>query len=118
MKNISEDSQNYCDMVLQILTAYLSDNDHVNHDLAGQVMQSLFDDPEIQGPGFMPGLFFASMIHMSLLLNILSVTNDITEREALSRYALSYASSRQYISTMPHIHPSVMNEIVDHLRDI
>lgn len=117
MDALDENSQNYCDMALQILTAYLSDDGSINFDLAGKVMQSLYDDPEVNGPGFLPGLFFAAVIHMSLMLDILSVTNEISQKEALSRYALSYAASRHYIAKMPQIHPSVVNEIVEHLKD-
>lgn len=117
MENLDPNKQNYADMTLQILTAYLSGDEVIDFDLASAVMQSLFDDPEIGGPGFLPGLFFASIIHMSLLLQIIANTYNISKKEALSKYALSYEGVRSMVALMPQMYPSVVNEIVQHLKE-
>jgi hypothetical protein len=117
MKDIDANQQNYADMTLQILSAYLSGNEEINYDLATSLMDSLYSDPEINGPGFLPGVFFASIIHMSLMLQILATTFEIPKSDALSRYALSYEGVRDLIASMPQVHPKVVNEIVEHLRE-
>jgi hypothetical protein len=117
MENLDVNKENYADMTLQILSAYLSGDEVVDFDLASKVMDSLYNDPEINGPGFLPGLFFSSIIHMSLMLQILASVVGISKKESLSRYALSYEGVREMVALMPQVHPSVVNEIVEHLKD-
>lgn len=117
MENLNLTEENYADMTLQILSAYLSENDSINFDLASSLMESLYNDPEINGPGFLPGVFFASIIHMSLMLQILATSFNISKQEALSTYALSYEGVRDLIARMPQVHPSIVNEIVEYLKE-
>lgn len=117
MNNFNINEQNYADMTLQILSAYLSGDDAINFDLATTLMDSLYNDPEINGPGFLPGVFFASIIHMSLMLQIIATIVEVPKSEALSRYALSYEGVREMIASLPQVHPSVVNEIIEHFRE-
>lgn len=118
MKNFDANKQNYADMTLQILSAYLSSgDDEINYDLAAEVMDSMYNDPDIKGPGFTTGLFFASVIHMSLMLQVLSATYGIPKSEALSKYAMTYEGVRNMVVMMPQVHPFVVNEIVEHLKE-
>jgi hypothetical protein len=117
MENLDLNKQNYADMTLQILSAYISGDEAINFDLASSLMDSLYNDPDINGPGFLPGVFFASIIHMSLMLQILATTFEISKQDALSKYALSYENVRELIARMPQVHPSIVNEIVQYFEE-
>lgn len=107
----------YADVVLQVLSAYLSSDDLNSYDLANEILDMHYSDPEISGPGFMPGVFFSSIVHMTLMLKILAMSNGISVQEALRKYAFSFEGIRDKVCQMPQVHPSIVNHVIENLRD-
>jgi len=115
--HIDKSGTTYTDIVLQVLSAYLSSEDMDSYDLANEVIETYHNDPKVSGPGMLPGLFFSSIIHMSLMLKILSGVNNISIQEALKKYALSYEGMRDMVCLMPQVHPSIVNEIIEKFQN-
>jgi hypothetical protein len=107
----NEDKVLYTDIVLQLLSAYNSGEEYRFDDVA-LVINSLIDDEDIQGPGLMSGLLFASIIHMTLLINIISEKANLDREDVLKTYALSYNHHRSELAKLPQLDPEIVNYLV------
>lgn len=113
---MENDKTLYSDVMLQLLSAYMvSESMEDRLDDVSTVLFQSIEDEEIGGPGLLSGLIFASIIHMSLLLDIVSMSNECSKEDALRNYALSYSLNRDQLSELPQLNPSFVNEIMKRL---
>lgn len=107
----SDNTRIYTDVVMELLSSYVLANEGDNSYLSEFLMKTIHQDEEIAGPGFMPGMIFSSIIHLTLLLTIVcSITNE-SMMDVLSKYGLHYNKVRPMLANMPQLNPEFVNKI-------
>jgi len=97
----------YTDIALQMLSAYVNGDKEATSDLINGYASSNDDDPT-----FMPGLIFASMMHLSILLSAIAEASDISIDEALRHYATVYNMQfREQMAKIPALHQDLAKEM-------
>lgn len=106
-KELSVDDELYTDIALQLFTAYASNDNEATHRLIEGYALSNDDDPT-----FMPGLIFASMMHMNVLLSSIAEATNISIQEALMYYAATYnLHIREEMAQIPALHQGYAKEM-------
>ncbi|MEY2912217.1 MAG: hypothetical protein RLZZ184_1526 [Cyanobacteriota bacterium] len=97
----------YTDIALQMLTAYLTGDKETTQGLIEGYASSNDDDPV-----FMPGVIFASILHMSILLSAIAESTNISTEEALMYYAGIYnLQFREQMAKIPALHQDLAKEM-------
>lgn len=97
----------YTDIALQLLTAYASNDNEATHNLIEGYAKSSDDDPT-----FMPGLIFASMMHMTVLLRSIAEATNVPVEEVLIQYAATYnLHIRKEMAQIPALHQNYAKEM-------
>jgi hypothetical protein len=97
----------YTDIALQMLSAYINGDKEVTSELISGYASSNDDDPT-----FMPGLIFASMMHMAILLSAIADSTNISTEEALTHYASVYnLQFREQMAKIPALHQDIAKEM-------
>lgn len=107
----SKDKTLYTDVVMELLTSYILANEGDNSFLFDFITKTIHEDDTVAGPGFMPGMLFSAIIHLSLLLTVISAITDEPVTEVLSKYGLHYHKIRPHIEEMPQLNPEIVNKI-------
>jgi hypothetical protein len=107
----NEDKVLYTDVVLQLLSAYNTPSEYRFENVA-MVVDSLMEEGDIQGPGLMSGLIFASVLHMTMLLQVISDQCSVSKEDALKMYALTYSTFRHELAQLPQLNPDIVNELM------
>jgi len=107
----------YTDIVLELFSAYVLDDDSTPDDLSSMVMEAVREDDLVNGPGLMEGLLFSCILHMAMIITFTALKTGMTRKEALEQYALVYQSTKDSISHMPQVHPEIVNSLVQRLED-
>jgi len=107
----------YTDIVLELFSAYVLDDDSTPDDLSSMVMEAVREDDLVNGPGLMEGLLFSCILHMAMIITFTALKTGMTRKEVLERYALIYQSTKDSISHMPQVHPEIVNSLVQKLED-
>jgi len=107
----------YTDIVLELFSAYVLDDDSTPDDLSSMVMEAVREDDLVNGPGLMEGLLFSCILHMAMIITFTALKTGMTRKEVLEQYALVYQSTKDSISHMPQVHPEIVNSLVQRLED-
>ena len=107
----------YTDIVLELFSAYVLDDDSTPDDLSSMVMEAVREDDLVNGPGLMEGLLFSCILHMAMLITFTALKTGMSRKEVLEQYALVYQSTKDSISHMPQVHPEIVNSLVQRLED-
>lgn len=118
MELFPKEADLYTDIVLELFSAYVLDDDSSPDDLSKIIMDAVRDDPKVFGPGLMEGLLFSCILHMAMIITFVSLKMGVSRKEALETYALVYQSTKDSISSMPQVHPEIVNRIVEDLGDL
>jgi hypothetical protein len=102
--NLNEEM--FTDYAMQILTAYMSEDDSVIESL----MQT-YSEKEWGNPAFMPGVMFGLIAHFKLLINSVSNMTDTDVDTVFIQYANAYALSRDALHDK-FISPSRAEEMI------
>lgn len=106
-KGLSIDDELYTDIALQLLTAYATNDNKATSELINGYASSNDDDPT-----FMPGLIFASMMHMTVLLSSIAEATNLSIEEALMHYAATYnLHIRKEMAEIPALHQGYAKEM-------
>ena len=108
----NEDKVLYTDVMLQLLSAYNTSNEHRFENVA-TVIESLTEEGDIQGPGLLSGLIFASVLHMTMLLQVVSEQCSVSKEDALKMYALTYSTFRHELAQLPQLNPDIVNALME-----
>lgn len=101
----------YTDIALQLLSAYVNGDKEATSDLINGYASSNDDDPT-----FMPGVIFASLMHLSILLSAIAESTNITINEALTYYATVYNMQfREHMAKIPALHQNLAKEMYEKL---
>jgi len=107
----------YTDIVLELFSAYVLDDDSTPDDLSSMVMEAVREDDLVNGPGLMEGLLFSCILHMAMIITFTALKTGMPRSEVLEQYALVYQSTKDSISHMPQVHPEIVNSLVQRLED-
>jgi hypothetical protein len=107
----------YTDIVLELFSAYVLDDDSTPDDLSSMVMEAVREDDLVNGPGLMEGLLFSCILHMAMIITFTALKTGIHRSEVLEQYALVYQSTKDSIANMPQVHPEIVNSLVQRLED-
>jgi len=108
-KDLNGDDELYTDIALQMLVAYINGDAETTNSLINGYSLTNEDDPT-----FMPGVMFASMMHMSILLSSIAEAVDITIQEALGHYATTYnLHLREQMAKIPALHQDIAKELYE-----
>ena len=107
----------YTDIVLELFSAYVLDDDSTPDDLSSMVMEAVREDDLVNGPGLMEGLLFSCILHMAMIITFTALKTGMSRKEVLEQYALVYQSTKDSISHMPQVHPEIVNSLVQRLED-
>lgn len=107
----------YTDVVLELFSAYVLDDDSAPDDLSSMVMEAVREDDLVNGPGLMEGLLFSCILHMAMIITFTALKTGMPRSEVLEQYALVYQSTKDSIANMPQVHPEIVNSLVEKLED-
>lgn len=107
----------YTDIVLELFSAYVLDDDSTPDDLSSMVMDAVREDDLVNGPGLMEGLLFSCILHMAMIITFTALKTGMPRSEVLEQYALVYQNTKDSISHMPQVHPEIVNSLVQRLED-
>ena len=108
----------YTDIVLELFSAYVLDDNSSPDDMSRMVMDAVRDDDLVNGPGLMEGLLFSCILHMAMIITFTALKTGISRKEVLEQYALIYQGTKDSIACMPQVHPEIVNRIVEDLGDL
>jgi len=103
----------FTDLVLELLTAYLLSNSNESRNLTMKVMDSVRSDDKFLESGFLEGMVFSSILHLSMMINYISLVTGKSNEEVLKRYALVYQMTKETIAKMPQVHPEFVAKIAE-----
>jgi len=118
MEESGKQADLYTDIVLELFSAYVLDDDSGPDDLSKMVMDAVRDDEKVSGPGLMEGLLFSCILHMAMIITFTSLKTGVPREEVLKTYALVYQSTKDSIAHMPQVHPEIVNKIVKDLEGL
>jgi len=108
----------YTDIVLELFSAYVLDDNSSPDDMSRMVMDAVRDDDLVNGPGLMEGLLFSCILHMAMIITFTALKTGISRKEVLEQYALIYQGTKDSIACMPQVHPEIVNKIVQDLEGL
>lgn len=113
LKELNINDELYTDIALQMLSAYVNGDKEATSELINGYALSNDDDPT-----FMPGLIFASMMHLSILLSAIAEASDIPVNEALRHYATIYNMQfREEMAKIPALHQDLAKEMYERILE-
>ena len=102
-EDLSENNELYSDIAFQMFSAYVNGD----HDTTARYFTSLQKDYE-NDEMFMPGILFAAVTHMGILMATIANATGMTLEEAFQTYSSSYNEEiRQKCAKMPAMQPKV-----------
>lgn len=104
----SYDKPLYTDVLLEMASAFINREDTNTMKTA---IAMIFDDEQINGPGMMPGLIYAGILHFIWSLGTLSQFLGISIEEAIMLYSKMYFEARDNISQMITLRPEFVDMI-------
>jgi hypothetical protein len=108
-EDLNKNDELYTDIALQMLVAYINGDSSTTTSLINGYALTNEEDPT-----FMPGLIFASMMHMSILLSSIAEAVDISIQEALGHYATTYnLHLREEMAKIPALHQDIAKEMYE-----
>jgi hypothetical protein len=110
-EDMSENNELYSDITLQMFSAYVS-GDHDTTMLYFNSLQRDYAEDEM----FMPGILFAAVTHMGILMASIATATGLELEEAFKMYSNSYNNEiRQKCATMPAMQPKVARKLLQAL---
>lgn len=100
----------YTDVLLEMAAAFI---DRGDTETMKSAVAMIFDDEEINGPGMMPGLIYAGLLHFVWSLDTLSQLLGMSMEEAFQLHSRMYFESRDNISQMVTLRPEFVDMITD-----
>lgn len=108
-EDLNGNDELYTDIALQMLVAYVNGDANTTNSLINGYALTNDEDPT-----FMPGVIFASMMHMAVLLSSIAEAVDITIEEALGHYATTYnLHLREQMAKIPALHQDIAKELYE-----
>lgn len=112
MHSFEENDTLYTDIVMQLFSSFITTDAEDRGEYVQTILHSAITDPDVEGPGLLAGLLYASIIHMSLLLGTLSKITNKSREEILKDYALNYSKYRVELSNLPQLRPEFVNYLM------
>lgn len=108
------DDEIYTDLVLQLLTAFSNSDTESPH----SIIKMINDNDEFYGEGFFPGVVYASLIHMSLMIACIGQALNVDRQSALRHYALTYGMNREQFKEIPGLNPKFVTAIMKRILEL
>jgi hypothetical protein len=108
------DDELYTDIALMMLVAFVNDLDK---EQVKVLMDSIKDNEDKYGNGFFPGLVYACMVHMRVLLLGYCEILNMTEEQMIQYYAMNYNQNRDVYKEIPGVNVQKVSEYLEALED-
>lgn len=106
--DMSENNELYTDIAFQMFSAYVNGDQKTT----AQYFTSLQEDYE-DDEMFMPGILFAAVTHMGILMATVAEVSGLSLDEAFKMYSSSYNDEiRKKCAKMPAMQPKVARKIM------
>lgn len=101
---LNEDEELFTDIAIQMFSAYSLNENNAVLELMESYRKSYGDNP-----AFMPGVIFAFIMHMGILISSLADAAGIDSEEAYRSYVNTYNTElRPRLAKMESLHPSAI----------